>query len=383
MSACHLPWDSMSITSRNTILILLIWPVLTFSFRSLHAEDTTFSTGGGQGFGETNLDGTDPFAQDGVDGMMDMDGGGAGSEPAPPARDASSHPTRENVLSARVAVREELTPAVTLIEAKDFEGAVTTLDEVRKNLRPADLDGYHYLRGLALYNLNKYDQAVGQLERSLSYRARNSDALHLLGSIAVTKKAWPLAERHLTEAVWLATYQDYTPSASWLLLSQVFEALGKTDKVAQAIQNGAGASGKGGGVDTKGLIELIQKQIQSGDIELARRAANSFEPKGAAEALEKETLLAQIALLSPKKVFFNKELKNRAESLEKALVSSTSEELPKDALSSSYEQLVRLWILSGDNKKAAEALQSGTKYLEGKPSYRELTKQLQQNTPKS
>ncbi|MCI5066236.1 hypothetical protein MRY87_10970 [bacterium] len=274
--------------------------------------------------------------------------------------------------------------AEALYSAENYEGCIEILNAGKKRLRPSDLDRFYFLLGQTYQQLEKPQLARKALVQSLEYRARNSDILHLLGQLAIESKNFSTAEQYLQEAIWFHRYTEYEPGRSWYLLSQVYESLGLATKMVSALEmsaklgNSTGAAGK-----NDGALRLARVKIQQGELAAANQILGGFSSEKPVENLEKEVLLAQISLLSPRSLSQQREMHASAERLSTMLpfptdtaASPETDRAGKQLSSFAHEILIRSWLNAGNLGNAAAALAQGREHLSSPQIAKELEEQL-------
>jgi Flp pilus assembly protein TadD len=162
-------------------------------------------------------------------------------------------PGAEEQFRAAAAGRADSAPARlglanTLLAQKKYEAASDALAEYLK-LNPGDLPA-HSDRAAALLNLNRYDDALAELDRAETGSAVTPEALKMRGEIYMQQKKWKEARETLTHAIqaspkdaevaeWLGhvdiEVHDYAAAAS--ILGQVYKQDAQSTAVLRDLAN--------------------------------------------------------------------------------------------------------------------------------------------------
>jgi superkiller protein 3 len=113
----------------------------------------------------------------------------------------------ESQFRAAIASRGDAAPAQlglasALLAQKKYEAASGALLEYLK-LNPGDRSA-HFDRASALFNLNRFDEALAELDRSDAGAAPSADTLKMRGEIYMLQKKWKEARDALKQAISLS-----------------------------------------------------------------------------------------------------------------------------------------------------------------------------------
>jgi tetratricopeptide (TPR) repeat protein len=318
----------------------------------------------------------------------------ASPEGAPTSKEI---PSGKEKVSSIYVLPELLKEIPKLLQNGENQEALTKLKKARRELKPSQFDSYYLLKGRALFQLKDYPSAKKALERSLSYRAKNSDALHLLGSTTLMLRELPQAEVTLKEAVWFDAYFDYSPALTWTTLAQLYEETSEPEKMRSALENSSRGK-KHSAQSIHASFRLARAMLAGGEPAPAEKLLNGIETERPVELLERETLLGQALLLSPSTLFTRSRSEKQAEKLgtqlkhtqesiqapslpertEEALQNEErrEKEIDPSLLRDAHETLVRLWLAANEPEKAEAILNSSRTILESSPGFPELLQQL-------
>ncbi|MCB0330853.1 MAG: hypothetical protein KDD70_14370 [Bdellovibrionales bacterium] len=275
------------------------------------------------------------------------------------------------------ALSPKLKKVSELFEKKDYEGVIKKLKNIRRDLRPSELDLFFFLKGVSLYQLESLPEAKTALLESLSYRATNSDALHLLGSIALKLSNLEDGERLLKEAIWFGAYTYESPQNSWVLLADIYRKTDQPEKLTQALE--LGSRGKGGeenGAGVEAKLQLAAARIETSDIPGAVKALEGLTSEDPQLQLRRDVLFAQTLILGPKTVLGRKQYGEHAGKLSTELQQEGVSTFEPELVSLAHELVVRLWLAAGDLNQAKQSFEIAKSHMSNSDSLGELTTQL-------
>lgn len=158
-------------------------------------------------------------------------------EPPPPEAEGPEEQSEELIQeSGNLTLPGPLQPAFEQYEQGDYDGTVESVKKALSELRDSEKDRAFLLLGMSSIRQNRFARAAQYLKRSLSLRARNSDAWHLMGIAAYHEDRLEESEQHLREAVWRGEYTLLSPADSFMALSIVYDALDMPEKKAEVLQ---------------------------------------------------------------------------------------------------------------------------------------------------
>ncbi len=231
----------------------------------------------------------------------------------------------------------------------NFLEAEKKISRSLKQLRDSEKDFAFELLGRISLELKQYQKAERFLLKSLSYRARNSDALSYLGIAQFQNGKSELAIRSLHEAIWFQRYHSFSAAETYHRLSLIHKELGQDEEALASLQNAL----KQGAPSEQSLVPLTDLLLQSGKREEA--LALFAKKKSTIDTAEPvvQIAYAKALLTNPDRKREKKTLSSVDELLEKLTAQSdlgTEEKQQVEVLS------IRSRLANGKLKQAAAQL---------------------------
>ena len=249
---------------------------------------------------------------------------------------------------------DALQSAFAAYSQQDFPRVVRILDKKISSMKPVYRDFAFFLLGSSLKEMREFGKAENVLQRSLYFRARNSDALHVMAIAQYQLGKKELAITNLNEAIWFNKYQFYSPGQSHLQLAIIDLGSDNPQLAEERLRKAVSASGAPSEA-TSSLTDLLLKDGRR------EEALQLYNLKTIDWSAKPPTLLlsyARARLLSPDRELERDDIETTSSELEKLLAQEDLASSYRDRAETLY---IRSLIELGERSSARSALQKAMK----------------------